>query len=149
MLAHTLSWPCEHLMVIGCKKNTWFQAYVTNLWIWPFHLPHPHKKPCLRSPCQAVTMTTSENVILYDLRTHWNHQTKVPRGILNFIVIFKVIKVKILLFFLAKLTSKWAYLCMELFLLWFTGVQCALSGIELWVYAWMYWIIQHKSVIFS
>ncbi len=35
--------------------------------------------------------------------------------------------------------------------LWFTGVglQCVLSGIELWVYAWMYWIIQHKSVIFS
>ena len=24
-----------------------------------------------------------------------------------------------------------------------------LSGIELWVYAWVYWIIQHKSVIFS
>ena len=24
-----------------------------------------------------------------------------------------------------------------------------LSGIELGVYAWMYWIIQHKSVIFS
>ena len=26
-------------------KNTWFQAYVTKLWNWPFHLPHPHKKP--------------------------------------------------------------------------------------------------------
>ena len=38
---------------------------------------------------------------------------------------------------------------MELFFLWFTGVQCVLSGIELWVYAWMYWIIQHKSAIFS
>ena len=38
---------------------------------------------------------------------------------------------------------------MELLSLWFTGVQCVLSGIELWVYAWMYWIIQHKSVIFS
>ena len=38
---------------------------------------------------------------------------------------------------------------MELFLLWFTGVQCVLSGVKLWVYAWMYWIIQHKSVIFS
>ena len=27
-------------------KNIWFQAYVTNMWNWPFHLPHPHKKPC-------------------------------------------------------------------------------------------------------
>ena len=27
-------------------KNTWFQAYVTHLWNWPFHLPHPHKNPC-------------------------------------------------------------------------------------------------------
>ena len=27
-------------------NNTRFQAYVTNLWNWPFHLPHPHKKPC-------------------------------------------------------------------------------------------------------
>ena len=40
----------------------------------------PSQKALLRSPCQAVTMTTSENVILYDLRTHWNHRTKVPRG---------------------------------------------------------------------
>ena len=40
-------------------------------------------------------------------------------------------------------------LCMELFLLWFTGVQCVLSGIALWVYDWMYWIIQHKTVVFS
>ncbi len=45
MLAHTLSWPFEHLVAIGCK-NTWFQAYVTNLWTRPFHLPHPHNKPC-------------------------------------------------------------------------------------------------------
>ena len=30
------------------------------------------------------------------------------------------------LFFLAKLTSKCAYLCMELFLLLFTDVQCVL-----------------------
>ena len=27
-------------------KNTWFHAYVTHLWTLPFHLPHPHKKPC-------------------------------------------------------------------------------------------------------
>ena len=73
-----------------------------------------------------------------------------PRWILNFTVILKVIKVKIpLLFFLAKLTSKCAYLCMELFLLWCTGVLHVLSGVELLVYAWMYWIIQHKCVIFS
>ena len=34
---------------------------------------------------------------------------------------------------------------MELLLLLYTGAQCVLSGTELW----MYWIIQHKSVIFS
>ena len=37
MLAHTLSWPYEHVEFIGCK-NTWFQASVTNLWNSPTHL---------------------------------------------------------------------------------------------------------------
>ena len=38
---------------------------------------------------------------------------------------------------------------MELFLFWFTVVRYVLSRVEHWVYAWMYWIIQHKRVIFS
>ena len=48
MLAHTLSWPYEHLVVIRCKKNTWFQAYVTNLWNSP---TTPSQKALLRSLC--------------------------------------------------------------------------------------------------
>ena len=35
----------------------------------------PSLNALLRSPCQAVTMTTSENVILYDLRTHGTIKT--------------------------------------------------------------------------
>ncbi len=63
-------------------KNTWFQAYDCYKSVkFTFSPTPPSQKALLRSPCQAVTMTTSENVILYDLRTHWNHHTKVPRGV--------------------------------------------------------------------
>ena len=54
-------------------KNIGFQAYVTHLEIELFTYP-PSLNALLRSPCQAVTMTISENVVSYDLRTHCNHQ---------------------------------------------------------------------------
>ena len=79
MLAHTLPWLYKHLMVIGCQKHLISSLCYTSV-TFSFSPTSPSQKALLRSPCQAVTMTTSENAILYDLRTHWNHQTKVPRG---------------------------------------------------------------------
>ena len=77
MLAYTLSWPSKHLVVIGCKKHLISSLCYKSVKL-TFSPTPPSQKALLRSPCQAVT--TSENAILYDLRTHWNHQTKVPRG---------------------------------------------------------------------
>ncbi len=79
MLAHTLAWPYEHLVVIGCKKHLISSLCYKSVKL-TFSTTPPLQKAIMRSPCQAVTMKTSENGILYDYRTHWNHQTKVPRG---------------------------------------------------------------------
>ncbi len=38
---HTLCYNLVNIWWSLDAKNTWFQAYVTNLWNWPFHLPHP------------------------------------------------------------------------------------------------------------
>ena len=42
---------------------------------------HALQKTVLKSTCQVVRMTTSENIISDDLGTTWYHQTKVPRGV--------------------------------------------------------------------
>ena len=53
MLAHTLAWPCEHSVVIGCKK----------------HLISPSLNALLRSPCQAVNDNKWKSYLIWPENT--------------------------------------------------------------------------------
>ena len=46
-----------------------------------FSLTPRLQKAVVKITAQVVQMTTSENVILYGMWTHWYHQTKVARGV--------------------------------------------------------------------
>ena len=46
-----------------------------------FSLTPRLQKSVVKITVQVVQMTTSENVILYGIGTHWYHQTKVARGV--------------------------------------------------------------------
>ena len=69
--AFGVHWMEKHLISSFCYKSVKLT----------FSPTPPSQTALLRSPCQAVTITTSENIISYNLRTHCNHQTKVPRGV--------------------------------------------------------------------
>ena len=45
MLAHTLSWPYEHLVVIGCKKTLDFKLMLQICEIYLFAYPTLTKRP--------------------------------------------------------------------------------------------------------
>ena len=66
-------------MIIGSKQHLISSLCYKSVKL-TFSPTPPSLNALLISPCQAVTMTTSENVILYDMITRWNHQTKVPKG---------------------------------------------------------------------
>ena len=45
MFAHTLSWPCEHFVVIGCKKTLDFKLLLQTCEIDLFAYPTLTKRP--------------------------------------------------------------------------------------------------------
>ena len=68
MLAHTLLWPCEYLMVIGCKKHL-----ISSLCYKPVKLTFsptpPSLKALLRSPCQAVNDNKWKHYLIWPENT--------------------------------------------------------------------------------
>ena len=66
---HTLCYDLVSIWWSLDAKNTWFQAYVTNLWNWPFHLPPPSLKALLRSPCQAVNDNKWKHYLIWPENT--------------------------------------------------------------------------------